>query len=128
MPDLKLKQIQHECDTWKRQLSFISDENIHLKTRLTQVLNDRVDKNLLDGLENFQNMFVKEDDRVYLLRHEQAELDKLLVREIFENGAIVKKVENKLNKMRNNIRNAEVHFNKLKSSFNHYLLENISED
>lgn len=125
MPELKLKQLQYEADTWKRLLGFMIDENIHLKNRLSEILKDGFDNNLLDEVESFQSRFVNEDQMIGLLRNEVAELDKLLVREAFEDGSIIKQVDKKLKKLRDNIQNAEKQFGKLKSEFNSYLSENI---
>jgi regulator of replication initiation timing len=125
MPEMKLKQLQYEADTWKRLLGFMMDENIHLKNRLSEILKDGFNENLLGEVEIFQSRFVKEDAMIALLRNEVAELDKLLVREIFEDGRIIKEVERKLKKLRNNIKNAETEFGNLKSQFNSYLSENI---
>lgn len=125
MPELKLRQLQYESDTWKRLLGFIMDENIHLKYRLSEVLKDKFNKNLLEEVEIFQSRFIKEDALIGLLRNEVVELDKLLVREIFEDSRIIKEIDRKLKKLRNNIIIAEKQFGKLKSEFNNYLSENI---
>jgi hypothetical protein len=128
MAELKLKQLQYEADTWKRLLGFITDENIHLKNRLSEILKNQFDDSLLGEMENFQTGFLKEDQRVGLLKNEVAELDKLLVREIFEDGKIMKQVDHKLKKLRSNIKNAEAQFTKLKTDFNNYLSENIIQN
>ncbi len=125
MPELKLKQLQYETDTWKRLLGFMMDENIQLKNRISQILKDRFDQNLLEEVEGYQSSFVKEDELIGLLRNDIAELDKLLQKEVFEDGMIIKIVEGKLKKIRNNIKNAEKQFGKLKMEFNNYLSENI---
>jgi regulator of replication initiation timing len=125
MPELKLKQLQYEADTWKRLLGFMMDENIHLKNRVSQILKDRFDENLLEEVEVFQSSFIKEDALIGLLRNDVAELDKLLQKEVFEDGVIIKNVESKLKKLRHNIKNAEKQFGKLKIDFNNYLSENI---
>lgn len=125
MPELKLKQLQYEADTWKRLLAFMMDENVHLKNRLSEILKDKFDKNLLEGVEAFQSSFLKEDEMIGLLRNDVAELDKLLVREIFEDGTLIKKVDAKLKHIRHNIKNAEKEFSSLKSDFNNYLSQNI---
>lgn len=125
MPELKLKQLQYEVDTWKRLLGFMMEENIHLKNRLSEVLKYKFDNNLLEEVDGFQSRFIKGDELVSLLRNDVAELDKLLVREVFEDGRIVKQVDKKLKTLRNNIRNAEKEFGKLKTEFNSYLSENI---
>jgi hypothetical protein len=125
MPELKLKQLQYESDTWKRLLGFMMDENIHLKNRLSEVLKDKFDKNLLIEIEGFQNNFIKEDELIGLLRNDVAGLDKLLEREIFEDGKIVNEIDKRLKNLRNNIVYAEKQFGKLKLEFNNYLSENI---
>lgn len=125
MSERKLKQLQHENDTWKRLLAFLMDENIHLKYRLSEVLKENAGKNLLYELENFQSQFINKDELISLLRDDVAELDKLLMREIFEDGILMKKVSNDLKKLRNNIEAAERQFGKLKSEFNSFLLEYI---
>jgi len=128
MSELKLKQLQYETETWKRLLGFMTDENIHLKNRLSEILKTNFDHSLLEEVETFHSNFIKEDERISLLKNEVTELDKLLVREIFEDGTIIRKVGSKLKRVRNNIKNAEVQFNRLKLDFNNYLSENIIQN
>ena len=121
----KLKQLQYEAETWKRMLGFITDENIHLKNRLSEILKENFDNNLLEEVEIFHSHFLKEDERIGLLKNEVIELDKLLVREIFEDGTIIRQVDNKIKRLRRIIKNAEAQFTRLKTNFNNYLSENI---
>jgi hypothetical protein len=125
MSDSKLKQLQYEADTWKRSLAFIKEENIWFKNRLSEILSDQFDKYLLGEADDFQSRFIKEDDLVGLLEKNVEEMDKLLVREIFEDGRIMKEIDKKLKKLRANIAVAEDQFKRLKSDFNHFLSENI---
>ncbi|MGZ5220895.1 MAG: hypothetical protein ACXWC7_12480 [Chitinophagaceae bacterium] len=125
--ELKLKQLQFESNAWKRLLCFMMDENVHLKNRITEILKNDTDNNLLEEIENFQNNLVRQDEVISLLRHDTAELDKLLVREIFEDGAITKEINKKLKDLRNNISTAEKQFTKVKLEFNNYLLETLPQ-
>jgi hypothetical protein len=125
MPELKLKQLQYETDSWKRLLCFMQEENVHLKNRLSEVLKDRFNKDLLDELESFQSCFIKEDELIGFLRNEVAEIDAEFVKEIFIDGKINKSIDKKINLFRNNLLNAEKRFGKIKLSFNNYLSENI---
>jgi len=125
MPGLKLKQLQYESETWKRLLGFTMDENIHLKNRLSEVLKENFDNNLLDDIEIFQTRFIKTDEMIMLLRNDIGEFDNLLNREIFEDGAIMKQVSKDLKRIRKNIKTTEVELVRLKSEFNSYLSENI---
>lgn len=125
MATLNLKQLQSESDTWKRLLAYIRDENTHLKTRLSEILKDDFDSSLLEEVDGFQTRLVRGDEIVRLLRNDVAELDKLMIREIFEDGRIAREVGEKLNSLRRNIYAAEKLFNKLKAEFNNYMLANL---
>ncbi|HRH50968.1 MAG TPA: hypothetical protein PLP23_19615 [Panacibacter sp.] len=125
MPALQLKQLQFEADTGKRLLAFMMDENVRMKNRISEILKADFDKNLLDELENFHSRFIKEDELISLMRNDAAEMDKLLLREIFKDGKVIREVKIKLKKMRDNLLDAERKFGKLKAEFNGYLSENI---
>jgi tRNA A37 N6-isopentenylltransferase MiaA len=125
MPELKLKQLQYETNTWKRLLCFMQEENVHLKNRLSEVLKDRFNKNLLDEVETFQSNFIKEDELISFLRNEVAEIDGELVKEIFVDGRLNKGMEKRIHQLRSNLSNAEKRFGKIKMSFNNYLSENM---
>ncbi len=68
MIDLKLKQIKHEVETWRRTLLYMQEENIHLKNRLSEVLKDRFDKKMLEVVEVFQSKFIMQDDLITSLK------------------------------------------------------------
>ena len=124
MTELKLMQLRHEINTWKRMLSFMQEENVHLKNRLSDVLKDRFNKNLLDEVEFFQTNFIKEDEVIGLLKSEVAAIDNILKWDLIthENNLLIKKgIEN----VRNNIDAAEKDFTKISIDFNKYLSENI---
>ena len=122
MLQLKLKQLQNESDTWKRLLGYMMEENIHLKNRLSELLKDKFDKNLLEEVESFQTSFLKKDDLIGILRNDVAEFDKLLKQEIFENKKISNDIDRRMTKLHDNIITAEIQLSNLKLTFNNYLL------
>lgn len=128
MPEMKLKQLQYEVDSWKRVLRFITEENIHLKNRLSEAIKDNFDKRLLIDAEEFQTKFVKKDVLIGLLRNEMAEWEKLLVREMYNDEILTNEIERKFITLRKSISFAELGFKKMKSEFNNYLTENIFND
>ena len=123
--EMKLIQLQYEINTWKRLLSFMSEENIQLKNRLSEVLKNNFDKNLLEEVEIYYTNIIKEDELFILLRNEINELDNLLVRKVFEEEEFMKNFEKKFRRFSNNIKNSEKQFGKLKLNFNNYLTVNI---
>jgi hypothetical protein len=121
----KFTQFRHESDTWKRYLQFIQQENNHLKTRLSQVLQHDTDEQFLERAEYFQSKFIAEDDTVNMLRQDIHELDNMLLKEIPEDANTVKELQKKLKKMHKDMEIVERQFNKLKSDFNLYLTESL---
>ena len=123
MPGIKLRLLRQESDTWKRILEFMTEENIHLKNRLSEILKGDVEQDLLMTAEIFQNSFVREDELIRLLRKDVFAFDELLTREIYEDGAIVNKMMKSFKVIRKNISESETQFNQLKYQFSNYLLE-----
>ena len=121
----KFTQFRHESDTWKRYLQFIQQENNHLKTRLSQVLQHDTDEQFLERAEYFQSKFIAEDDTVNMLRQDIHELDNMLTKEIPEDANTLKELQKKLKKMHKDMEIVERQFNKLKSDFNLYLTESL---
>lgn len=113
----KLKQLVFESDTWKRTLTFMAEENIHLKNRLSEIVREKIDKALLPQAEEFNNRFLKHDNLIKVLRNDISDYDRLLARELFEDGAIIDAVELKQRTIRKNIREAEERFGSLKLDF-----------
>ena len=128
MPGIKLRLLRQESDTWKRILEFMTEENIHLKNRLSEILKGDVEQDLLMTAEIFQNSFVREDELIRLLRKDVFAFDELLTREIYEDGAIVNKMMKSFKVIRKNISESETQFNQLKYQFSNYLLEYTQMD
>jgi len=125
LPTLKLKQLQHESETWMRLLDFMMSENIHLKNRLSEILKEQFDEKLLSGVEDFQNTFLKEDQLIELLRNEVAELNELFSNTLPGTGAIENEIDAKLIKLRDIMITTEREFGKIKLQFNSYISQNI---
>lgn len=126
MIDLKLKQIQHEVETWRRMLLYMQDENIHLKIRLSEVLKDRFDKKMLEVVEVFQSKFIMQDDLVNTLKKEVADIEEILHPNNNASLNFVSPSEKSITTIRSNLEIAEKKFAVLKTDFNHYLSENIN--
>ena len=125
MPELKLKQLQYETDSWKHQLEYMSEECVRFKNRLSEILKDRFDKNLLEEVDGFQSRFIKHDEIISVVRDDIVEVDNVLTGKIFQDGKINKETGKKLMRLRNNMTAAERRFIKMKSEFNKFLSENI---
>ena len=121
-----MRQLQFEYDTWKRLLGFMMEENIHLKNRLSEVIKDSSNANLLAEMENFQTRFLEEDKFIGILRNELVELGKLMAKEKLPGGHVIEEINNKLKRFRKNLVNTETLLSELKMQFNNYLMESAA--
>lgn len=125
LPELLLKQLQYEINTWKRLLDFTMEENIRFKNRLSEILEYRFNTALLEDVERFQNRFIQQDEIISLLGNEITETENLVVGKISRNGTIIPAADKKLKRMRKNMIAAEKRFSRTKTMFNHFLAEKI---
>jgi hypothetical protein len=125
LPEMKLKQLRYEIDTWKRLLDFTTEENIRFKIRITELLKDNFDRSLLEEVDRFQSRIIRQEEITSLLRDEIRELDNLLEKQVVKNGKTGKVLDNKLKWLRRNMKMAENRFVEIKKDFNHFLLQNI---
>jgi len=122
---LKRGQLEHECNTFRRLLLFLKEENIVLKNRLSEILKDSFDKNLLEQAELFHNDFIREDERIHLLRNDLAALDNLLAKAFNSEKNAASEIDARLRELRNNIHIAENQFIKMQSDFNKYFYDKM---
>lgn len=125
MDILKRGQLEHECNTLRRLLLFLKEENIVLKNRLSEILKDSFDKNLLEQAELFHNDFIRKDERIHLLRNDLAGLDNLLTKTINNDEIASVEIDARLRELRSNINIAENQFIKMQSGFNKYFYDKI---
>lgn len=125
MSHLKKKQLHFEINNLKRLLDYMTDESVHLKNRIVEILSDRFDTYLLEEVDGFQSSLVKEDHLITLLRNEITEIESLLAKDAEEENAQLKKAEVRLKRLKRNIHNAEKQFEKLKFKFYRFLSKNI---
>lgn len=121
MEEIKWKQLQYECESWARLLTYMNDEIIRFKTRLSEVLRAGFDDSLLNELEHFQTVFLEADEWIILLRNELAELNMLLIRERMHDAQRALQVESRTGMLRKQVSGAEVRFRELKESFDDFL-------
>jgi hypothetical protein len=103
----------------------MTDENIHLKNRISEILSDRFDKYLLEEVDCFQSSFIREDNLITLLRNEITEVGSLLEKQVYNESALLKKAETKLKRLQRNMHVTEKQFEKLKLKFHRFLSKNI---
>ena len=125
MQDLKLLQLGYEIETCKRLLNFITDENVHLKNRLSAVLKDNFEKNMLEEMDNYLSKFVAQDELINLLKNDISKIEKQLWGKIHEDGEIMKDIYLGLRLLQSNILTTVELFIKLSEDFNNFLSERL---
>jgi hypothetical protein len=126
MVNSNLSRLEHYCHeylTWERMLDFFKQENAYLKTRLSQVVDKKTDKDFLAYAEHFQNQFIIKDEFIDELNHDVHEMQELCAREMkVLKSNPDKKTESRHNKLRNEVEFLEKNFTQLKNEFNKYVL------
>jgi hypothetical protein len=60
--EVKIRQLEHQSETWKRDLEFIKEENIALKNRVGEIIsNIQVTSDFLERIEAYQDDFIAKD-------------------------------------------------------------------
>ena len=125
--EVEIRQLEHQSETWKRDLEFIKEENIALKNRVGEIIsNIQVTSDFLERIEAYQDDFIAKDQALRLILWELKKWDKLLAAEQYADGektdgnliALQKKLSNKIESFMNE-------FTKLKFDFNNYMSEKL---
>jgi Zn-dependent M32 family carboxypeptidase len=120
----KVRQLQEECESWKRKLELLMRENVELKTRLAAQLKENTNgSDFVEVAEQYQNYFMLQDEIIKLARTDVSDLDKLLLRDLFEDGILFREVVHKHKRLKKEVYKIEKGFNKLKQRFNNFISE-----
>ena len=122
MEKSKTDQVVQECMAWERLLDFFKQENSHLKTRLSEVLDNKTDKDFLALAEHFQNQFILKDEFVDEMSHDVREQEQNLLILADKKATIEERLIKKQQKIRNEMEFLEKDFNRMKNEFNKYLV------
>ncbi len=117
----KSDQFLEEIFSWIRLIDFYKEEISYLKTRLSEVVDQNINNDLLPSAEYFQNLFIVKDEFNASISSE-IKNQELQLHEIIKNNteageSFLKKQE----KLRNEIENFEKKFNTSKKEFNKFL-------
>ncbi len=123
MDDPKFQQIQYECDTWKRAVTFMMEESVIMKNRLSEVLRTHFNRNLLEGIELLLNKLIRNEERIGIFRDDLVLLNEAGADSFTEQDE--KLFESRIRLLHNDLLQMEKQFAKLNSEFNRYLLDQM---
>jgi|GEM_PF-4110007 len=115
----RIEQFKDECRFWEESMSYLLLENLHMKTRLGAVI-PYIDKDAMDEVEHYQNLFLTKDMAMALYRKDIFEHRQLLARATAD-GDIAQHIKAGQNRLRTDIRRLEQDCSNLKFDFNAYL-------
>ena len=120
-----IKQYQYECASSMRSLTFMMEENIQLKNRLSELLKGMVSTDLLNLAEGFQNKILAQENIISGLREDIRVFDRVIAREGNVDGVRKERIVAGFENLRQKIADSEQKFNSIKSEFNKYCQENF---
>ncbi len=115
-----VRQFQTEIEAWKKILNSRMEENVLLKSRLSDIVKNDYDQNLLEEIEEFQTKFIREDELINSFRRDVNDLDNLLYSKMFEEGKMEKSFETKMDQLGRDISNSVIRFRILQSAFDDF--------
>lgn len=120
--EMNFIQVHLEIAAWRRVLSFMIEENILQKDRLSQVLKSKTDTAFLEQAENFLGRFIRKDALMNMLRSDLYEVEKKLqIRNLQETD--LAEIRQMVSKIRHDIMMLERNFCRLMLEFNMLLCE-----
>lgn len=114
----KTDQFLHECAGWIRLLDFFKQENSYLKTRLSQLVDHKIEIDFLPLAEQFQNQFILKDEFITEITQDVKRQQFVLADTITKKIPAEEKVIKKQQKLRNEIEFLERDFSSNKNEFN----------
>jgi hypothetical protein len=119
------RQFEFEIDTWKRMLTFLSDENINAKNRLSDIVKDigNNDGELMERAEYFHSCLLKEDEIIDFLYREVLERQRVTRHNSFELNEPLKETIQSQERLRKELEKAKNYFFELNVEFNKYFSE-----
>jgi hypothetical protein len=117
----KTEQFLQECSSWLRLLDFFKQENSYLKTRLSFVVDHKVETDFLAWAEQFQNRLLLKDEFITEITQDIKRQEILLSETAVKKIAPEEKLIKKQQKFRNEIQYMEKDFSGTKNEFNEFI-------
>ena len=118
-----LKQADRELDYFKRLITFMKEENIHLKNRISDAVISTKEEALLNKLEYFQSRSVNYDTIIFIAELDVAALTNALKKAGDPLSGTAEVIIKETGKIRNDLFLISKDFIQLKSQFNKFLTE-----
>jgi len=116
----EMRQFEDVLATWKQLLNARMEENIFLKYKISEILKNNFNQNLLEEIEEFQTQFIKEDELINSLRKDISELDNYILSKVLQNGKMEKSFDAKIEDLRKDIAHSDSRFHASKSAFDNF--------
>jgi predicted RNase H-like nuclease (RuvC/YqgF family) len=122
--NLLVSQFRSENETWNRTLESLTEEDVNLKMRLSEILKnmDR-DDGLLERIEHFHNRLLKINESIAFLRSEVSKIEKQLFQDFFINTEFFSELRHCQKKIRKDMEIVEFDFHILKFDLNNFIGE-----
>lgn len=123
--NLLASQFRSENETWKRSLESLTEEDVNLKMRLSEILKnmDQRDDGLLEKIEHFHNRLLKINETIGFLWSDVGKIEKQLFQDLFINTEFFSEIRQTQKKLRKEMEIVEFDFHILKFDLNNFIGE-----
>jgi hypothetical protein len=123
---ISAEHLEFENERWKRLVQFIQLENSYSKNQLAEVIKTNEPlPDFLDQAEFYQNYYIQQDAHLSLLKHDLSNFRRLLEKEKFLDGAIVKNIQDTHHRLKREIEKLETGFHHMQLKFSDFVEGNM---
>jgi hypothetical protein len=120
------EQLEFERDCWNRLVDFIMFETAYLKTRLAEVIRlNKGDDGFLNKAEFYQDYYLKQDERLSLLKRDLRMFNRLIEDRKKKDGAVVMQLQDVRQHLRIEMEKLEAEFCKGRKVFADFIDSNL---
>ena len=117
----QLQQALYEALSWGRMLDYFLQESAYLKNRLSQVIDNTANVQLIVSAEHFQTFFIHSDTQMNDLKNDVEALEKLISDCLAGKNNFQQRMTQHKNRITKDMINFEKQFVILKDEFNQFL-------
>ena len=121
----KIEHFKGENEAWQRTLSFLAEESLYLKNRLSDIAKEDIDEEMLEELEYFQNTFLNKEAALSIMQNEIVEQLALLNEPRIQDRDLYNGVLKQQEKLRSDMALLHKEFVDLRGRFNKTMIDKL---
>lgn len=121
----KIEHFKGENESWQRTLSFLVEESLYLKNRLSDIAKADISPEMLDELEYFQNTFLNKETALSIMQNDIVDQLGLLTEPKAHDGELFDRISQQQEKLRKDMAAMHKEFIDIRVRFNKTMIDKL---